>query len=341
MKHTSLHHFLFAGIAAAVFPACNQDLDVTAPYKENTIIYSLLDRDSAIQYVRINKAFLGPGNAFVYAQVPDSSEYQDGQLQAEVQKLVNGTVVETFTLRDTVMPHDPGIFAGPTHKMYCFNAVLDSSATYRITADAKGNHVSAATTVVGAIRPFSSTIAQPLRLVPLGGGYADQTIRWISSENGSRYELSYRFNWDEVSGTDTVSKSFTQAVATAFSSDLAGGQTMDAKMGGETFFQTVALRVGNNPNVTQRIFRGIDLLWAVAAPDLNLYMQVASPISGLVEERPVYTNVDNGFGLFSSRRFKVLHKTLDANSIPELVQGQYTAGLLFCVPGSSFPFGCN
>ncbi|MBS1940007.1 MAG: DUF4249 family protein [Bacteroidetes bacterium] len=341
MKNFPLRLVLLAGIAALLLPACNQDLDVTAPYKENTIIYALLDRDSTTQYVRINKAFLGPGNAFVYAQVPDSTEYQDGQLQAEVQAIKNGVVVNTYALRDTLLPHDPGTFAGPTHKMYCFNAVLDSSATYRIMATAKGNQVSAATAVVGAIRPFSSTIAQPLRLVPLGGGYADQTIRWLSSENGSRYELSYRFNWDEVSGSDTVSKSFTQAIGTVFSSDLVGGQTMDTKMGGEAFFQTVALRVGNNPNVTQRIFRGIDLMWAVAAPDLNLYMQVASPISGLVEERPVYTNVENGYGLFSSRRFKELHKTLDANSIPELVQGHYTAGLLFCVPGSSFPFGCN
>jgi hypothetical protein len=341
MKHTSLHTLLLAGTAAAVLSACNQDLDVTAPYKENTIIYSLLDRDSSTQYVRINKAFLGPGNAFVYAQVPDSSEYQNGQLQAEVQKLMNGTVVQTYPLRDTLLPHDPGVFAGPTHKLYCFNAVLDSTAVYRIKATAKGNQVEAQTGVVGAVRPLSSTITQPLRLMQLGGGYSDQTIRWLSSENGNRYELSYRFNWDEVRGADTVRKSFTQALSTVFSNGLAGGESMEIKMGGEAFFQTVALRMGSDPTVTQRIFRGVDLLWAVAGPDLNLYMQVASPISGLVEDRPVYTNVQNGYGLFSSRRFKEIHKSLDANSVPELVQGQYTSGLLFCVPGSSFPFGCN
>ncbi len=341
MKHTALHFFLVAGISAFLLPACNQDLDVTAPYKENTVIYALLNRDSTTQYVRINKAFLGPGNAFVYAQVPDSTEYQDGQLQAEVQEVKNGVVVHAYALRDTLVPHDPGVFAGPMHKVYCFNAVLDSTSTYRIAATAKGNQVSAVTAVVGAVRPLSSTIAQPLRLVQLGGGFMDQTVRWLSSENGKRYELSYRFNWDEVSGTDTVSKSFTQSISTTFSNGLAGGESMEARMGGESFFQTVALRVGNAPNVTQRIFRGVDLLWAVAASDLNLYMQVASPISGLVEDRPVYTNVNNGYGLFSSRRFKVLHKSLDANSVPELVQGQYTAGLLFCVPGSSFPFGCN
>ncbi|MBK7288574.1 MAG: hypothetical protein IPI95_16745 [Flavobacteriales bacterium] len=88
----SLRPFLLAGIAVLVLSSCNQDLDITAPYKENTIVYALLDKDSAIQYVKINKAFLGPDNAFIYAQVPDSTEYQDGQLQAEIQEVKNGTV---------------------------------------------------------------------------------------------------------------------------------------------------------------------------------------------------------------------------------------------------------
>ena len=341
MKKIAPSLFLLVAVCAAGLTACSTDIDITAPYKENTIVYALLDRDSAVQYVRINKAFLGPGNAFVYAQVPDSSEYQPGQLQAVVQKVQNGQVMATYPLRDTLLPHDPGSFAGPTHKVYCFNALLDSSAIYRIDATGKGNHVTAETALVGAILPQSSTITQPLRLVQIGGGYTDQVIRFKSSLNGKRYDIAYRFLWDEVTGTDTVHRSFTQSIATLISNSAAGGEDLEVRMGGEAFFQTVAFRVGNNPNVSHRIFRGVDLLWAVAGKDLNLYLQVGSPISGLVEERPVYTNVQNGYGLFSSRRFKMLHKSdLNAQTIPELVQGQYTAGLHFCIPGSS-DFGCN
>ncbi len=337
----SLRLFLLAGIAAAVLPACNSDLDVTAPYKENTVVYALLDKESTTQFVKINKAFLGPGNAFVYAQVPDSSEYRDDQLQAVVQEVKNGAVVQTYALNDTLLPHDPGIFAGPFHKLYYFNAFLDSSATYRLEATAKGNHVSAQTSIVAKVAPGNAILNNPLRLAQSVGDYGMQLIRWTSAANGKRYEISYRFNWDEVSGTDTVHKSFTQVLGTVISNGITGGEAMEMRMEGQPFFQTVALRVGSTPGVTRRIFRGVDILWAVAGPDLHLYLQLNSPISGLVEDRPTFTNVDNGYGLFTSRRFMELHKPdLHDDTDRELVEGQYTGGLLFCIPGNS-NYDCN
>ncbi|MGB3525696.1 MAG: DUF4249 family protein [Flavobacteriales bacterium] len=331
---------LFGFIAAAVLASCNTDLDITAPYKENTIVYAMLDKDSTTQYVKINKAFLGPDNAFVYAQVADSSEYTDAQLQAVVQEVKNGSVVNTYALSDTMLPHDPGVFAGPLHKLYYFNAVLDSSATYRLEATAKGNQVSATTPIVSKITPTGAILSQPLRLMSVGGGYGAQTIKWNSSVNGKRYDVSYRFRWDDVAGTDTTPRSFTQRISTVVSNSTAGGENMDVVLDGESFFQTVGLRAAGGPNVSRRIYRGVDILWAVAGPDLHLYLQLNSPISGLVEERPSYTNVNNGYGLFSTRRFLVLPVNgLHSSTAPELVQGQYTAGLNFCIPNSDFD--CN
>ena len=338
---------LLFGLVALLSPACNSDLDVTAPYKENTIIYALLDKDSTTQYVKINKAFLGPGNAFVYAQIPDSSEYTEAQLQAEIQEVKNGLLVNTYVLHDTLLPHDPGIFAGPLHKLYYFNAVLDSSATYVVDATAKGNHVSAKTAVVAKINPTGAILSQPIRLIAPGGTYTSQIIRWNSSVNGKRYEVSYRFNWDDVVGADTIPRSFTQFLSTTVSNGLGGGEAMETPLDGESFFQTVGLRAGDNLNATRRIFRGMDILWAVAGDELHLYLQLSSPISGIVEDRPTYTNVDNGYGLFTSRRYLTLPKptsatasTFNSTTIPELVDGQYTAALNFCIPFSA-DFGCN
>jgi hypothetical protein len=62
--------------AVAAFTSCSTDLDVAAPYKENTVVYALLDKGTTIQFVKINKAFLGPGNALVYASPsPIPAEY--------------------------------------------------------------------------------------------------------------------------------------------------------------------------------------------------------------------------------------------------------------------------
>lgn len=335
-----IRSLFFAGGIVLLMSACSTDLEVTAPYKENTIVYALLDKDSTTQYIKINKAFLGPGNAFEYAQVPDSSEYRDDQLEAVVQEVKNGTVIQSFDLHDTLWPHDPGIFAGPLHKLYYFTAPLDSSATYRLVATAKGNHITAETPVVAKMTPSGNILSQPLRLVTPTGTYASPSIRWISAANGRRYDVSYRFRWDDVVGNDTIPRDFTQFLGSVVASDNTGGEQLSISLGGEAFFQTVAFRVGTNPGVQRRIFKGVDILWAVAGPALYNYLQLNSPISGLVEERPTYTNVDNGYGIFSTRRFvEVTTVGLNAQTVPELVQGPYTAGLQFCVPGSDF--GCN
>ncbi|MBK8582849.1 MAG: DUF4249 family protein [Flavobacteriales bacterium] len=333
---------LFACATALLLNSCSTDLDVAAPYKENTVVYALLDKGTTIQFVKINKAFLGPGNALVYASVADSSEYTDEQLQAEVQEIKNGAVVNTYLLQDTLLDHDPGIFAGPQHKLYYFNAVLDSTATYRLNATAKGNTVFAETNIVARVQPTGSIVPLPLRLVSTGGGsYVSQIIRWNSSVNGKRYDLAYRFNWDEVIGADTIPKSFTQQLGTVVAANTAGNEALELPFSGESFFQSVGTRVGTTPGVSKRIFRGVDILWAVAGQDLHVYLQLNSPISGLVEDRPVYSNIDNGYGLFSSRRFYELNnKQLDATTVVELVEGQYTAGMLWCIgiPGSDY--GC-
>ena len=53
--------------------ACEEDFDITASYKDVTVVYGLLDLGDDTTYLRINKAFLGDGNALLMAQVEDSS----------------------------------------------------------------------------------------------------------------------------------------------------------------------------------------------------------------------------------------------------------------------------
>ena len=108
--------------------------------------------------------------------------------------------------------------------------------------------------------------------------------------------------------------------------------------------------VPDDPNVSKRLFDGIEIQWAIAGQDLYTYLQLANPVSGIVEERPDYSNVTNGYGLFTTRAFDRTtdhpvpgspRRVLNSTSLDELENGQYTGNLLFCSPGSSPPFGCN
>ena len=39
----------------------------------------------------------------------------------------------------------------------------------------------------------------------------------------------------------------------------------------------------------------------VGSEDLNTYIKVNEPITGIVQKRPQFTNINNGIGIFSSR----------------------------------------
>ena len=54
-------------------------------------------------------------------------------------------------------------------------------------------------------------------------------------------------------------------------------------------------------------------------------MEVVAAGSGSFNENPVYTNIENGIGLFSSRLFQTIKDVkLTANCIDSLMYGQFT-----------------
>src|SRR6188508_2297236 len=63
------------------FFSCSNELDITADYKETTVIYGLLNQNDTAQYVQIFKGFLDDNmSALVIAQNPDSIFYDDSVL---------------------------------------------------------------------------------------------------------------------------------------------------------------------------------------------------------------------------------------------------------------------
>jgi hypothetical protein len=64
--------YLFTGF---VLSGCQKDFDIQADWKDITVVYGILDQGNRVQYIKVNKAFLGEGNNLVYASNPDSNNY--------------------------------------------------------------------------------------------------------------------------------------------------------------------------------------------------------------------------------------------------------------------------
>ena len=69
--------------------------------------------------------------------------------------------------------------------------------------------------------------------------------------------------------------------------------------------QELLIHIENNiddNNLAQaRRFKDIDLVFNVGSSQLRTYITINEPSSSIVQERPGYTNITNGIGIFSSR----------------------------------------
>ena len=112
MKKTLLSLLLLSGII--LFNRCSNEVDLYADYKEITIVYGLLDISDDTTWVKVTRAYSGPGNALLIAQNPDSSNFPykldvtiTGRKQGENLPTVQfDTITITEVLEHLVNPED-------------------------------------------------------------------------------------------------------------------------------------------------------------------------------------------------------------------------------------------
>ena len=76
-------------LVLTLFFSCETEFNVNADWKEVTVVYGLLDQSQDKQYVRINKAFLGPEDAYMMASESDSINYNPNNLEVKIDKIMS------------------------------------------------------------------------------------------------------------------------------------------------------------------------------------------------------------------------------------------------------------
>jgi len=350
-----LKNLLIAFTSVLLFGSCSTDFDIIAPYQQYTIVFGLLDQSESIHYIKVNKSFLGDGNAYDYASIRDSSEYD--KVDGTIERWYNGSLVETYYLYDTtVSVKDSGLFYYPEQTVYYFvKSGLNEDSEYRLNLNIEEGKklVSGATNLVKNMS-VNMIVTNPVFKINLSGAqintYQDYTIDFNTSENGRKFDTWLQFRYDEYTATDTLKKAVKWKISSYRSLSTNGGENVDAIISGEGFFVQIQSRIQQDANVLKRVPRAVDLLIVGANEDLSTYMDVNAPSTGLIQEKPSFTNLtDDGatpssLGIFASRYTRtIFNKILHENSLKELCQGQYTYNLGFCVDSTvygAYPFFC-
>lgn len=315
MKRISLL-LLLLSFFPFVFQSCETDFDVIAPWQDITVVYGLISQNDSVHYIKINKAFLGEGNALEYAQNQDSSSY-GGNLEVVVKETSNGNVLRTLNFDTTsVFNKEPGVFYAPHQVVYksAFTVPSDYSSKelvydLEIRNKISGKVISAKTPLVNNF-VFVPPAQRVINFATEGG---TQRIKWTSAKNGKRYNVAIRFWFDEVMviDKDTIPRFIDWHFNSMKSAMLNGGEPMEIAYTPSSFFgicnSLIPYKEGSEiseSSVNSRIVNRVEFLIAVAGDELNTYMEVNEPSSGIVQEKPDYTNIENGIGLFSCRFIK-------------------------------------
>jgi hypothetical protein len=288
--------YLILSVFAVVFTACETDFDVNATWEEVIVVYGLLDAGDGkeLQQIKISKAFLGEMDALQMAQYADSINFDPNDLDVKIFRIKNNEVTDTVSLSAVTANRDEGIF---NEKIIIYEFVntdfFKSDSEYELLIENKvsGNVVSGYTELISSF-DFTNSTASSKRLgLYFNGEFSSSIIKWDNATNGKIYQLDMVFEYKE--NEDTIKLIWSQDLMTS------DGNPMSSILEGEKFFNLLNESISQDGS--DREFINFNLIMTVGTTDLETYISVNQPITGIVQERPSFTNINNGLGLFSSR----------------------------------------
>lgn len=310
--------------------SCDNEIDLTADYQEIGVIYGVLNPADSVHLVRIQKAFLGDGNALTMAQVTDSIYYPD-ILDVQLHRIKNGASLSKFPLTRFVgPPKEDGEFPTTPNILYRSNGetiFLDSEYRIIVTNTQTGHIFQAQTPLVGTIQVLRPTISEKIKWANTN----PVLVEYVPTVNGKVYNLTIRFYYgEEIIGTGVVVQKYIDWV---FPNDIVTNpqnvSSIRKDIAGENFYKFVDQKLPALPNV-YRYAGKMDFIFTAGEEFLANYISINQATTSILTTTPYYSNVDGGTGIFSSRSIQpVKNKEMDAASLDYLKTGPYTGDLGF------------
>lgn len=319
---------LFLAFAALIsvisLHSCKEEVELVSNSVETAIVYGLLDQSDSIHFVKINRAFIGPGNALEIAQIPDSNYFNT--VVAKIEEVTpSGIVARSWNLKDTMITNKDqnGVFYAPEQKVYVMysksidnsssatNQPLNPDNTYRLSIDIDNGkfQISGETALVKNVSIPTNTGVGSLygSFNFFQNNEYKTTAMTVNTGNSSVVNATLKFNYRDYTATDYstyIDKSFNwnlgeQAVENA--------GTLFFSASGQTFYDLVLSNVtSSDPSIIRRRYTSVEIIVTGGSEDLYNYITLNQPASSLAQTKPEFTNLvatndKRVIGIFSSR----------------------------------------
>ncbi len=302
--------YLTGFILLAFSSGCSNDIEINAPYQDIAVVYSFLDQNEPVQYIRIQKVYQNNASLSTAegAQLTDSLYFDS--LEVSITN-VNTKVIYTCTKIDSIPKEaasdTTGLFGNSKHFLYACkipkNPNKDEDDIYQlnIRVPKSGKLFRATTKIVKDASIEARTI--PLRTIPANTAFP---FRFVTGKNSFLYDLVVRFKYKEMNANDTSvftnkfidyyvqrSKKYTYSLSTNTESVVSN-----------FFIDHIKSNLKYDVSKIRRTI-GIEFIAYGGSEELRDYLDLNKPNTSIVPKNTEYSNIENGKGIFSSRNYTV------------------------------------
>lgn len=313
--------------------SCTTEFELEAPWKDVPIVYGFLSLQDTAHYLRVEKAFLEPeGDARQNARRVDSI-YYGPEVQVFLEKINSGQRFELDRIAANLegYPRQEGAFVEAPNILYKIRSAdinLRAGDPMRLIIDRGMDlpEVSAETRILDEI-----TIRESNPVSPVNMDY-DRTINFVFNVGEYAQVFDVRlllYIEEERSGAQTVN-TLEWVLADDLRRSSSEGRVSVGIMG-ESFYRFLSDVLSSEPGLSRK-FLGFDVAITAGGAEFVELLRLQEANTGLTsaQDIPVYSNISEGLGIFSSRATAVREGVqITTASLDSLQEGIFTRDLGF------------
>lgn len=303
-------------LAALIFSSCSNKISLYVDEGEHTIVYAMLDTNADTNFFKITKSFVG--DVSQVAQNYNASNYNYDEIDVTLTGVFEGSNQTQTVALDTIsiwIPYDENAtFYSGCYQTYYYTAKkLLEGKEYTIDILRKSDNVkvSATTKTINSFR-YKKPIVYIINFKDSKKGtiewtVPDATTNFMSTAAYFEIDAYFRFKEQMPGSTETVLKEIRWPIGSDKAENLfttSNNQsyyvinyTPEALY---TILRTNQYLIENSPVGVQRYYEDFEFRISAMGEELYNYYIITNSTSA-IQDVPNYTNVDNGYGILSSR----------------------------------------
>ncbi len=313
--------FIALTISLVTFNSCDVEFDPNGDWEETTIVYGVLDQDADTNFIRVQRCFLGEGNYIEFARQKDSIYYHQDELEVSLYAFyewesngwdtINNARQKIYLNYTESYTKPEGGFYSEVAPIYYTTEKLNSDFIYYLVIKntKTGNVVTSNTKLVAnyvvnepSNSRFEFRYNPTLKQNQIVCKWINQSIN-AKGEMGRLYQPAIKFNFIENGQLTHIFIDYSTVSNPFFDED----RTISYIATEREFLSQIKEKIGKRAMAERKFLLDeptFELYVYACNEKLKNFMENNTPDLSL-SEKPIYTNIDNGVGIFASRRLHV------------------------------------